>query len=146
MLRQYGTEGRWPSHFQDIRRTQEELNRLFGGLRLSLRAEFPPVNVWAGPDGSIVTAEVAGVNPDELDITVHQDTVTISGKREPELPGDDALVLRQERAYGAFVRTLMLPFHVDTNKVSARFERGVLFLELPRPEQDKPRHIKIAHS
>jgi len=55
-------------------------------------------------------------------------------------------VHRQERATGAFARTVVLPFRLDADKVSARFERGVLALSLPRPETDKPRQIKIASS
>jgi HSP20 family protein len=60
--------------------------------------------------------------------------------------GEDAIVHRQERATGAFARTVVLPFRLDADKVSARFERGVLALSLPRPETDKPRQIKIASS
>lgn len=149
-MREYAAEGRWPGMLREMRRTQEEMNRLFGGLRfppsLSLRTEFPPINLWAGADGAIVTAEVPGVNPDQIDVTVHQDTVTLHGKRDPEVIDENAIVHRQERQHGAFTRTVMLPFRVDANKVSARFDRGVLTLELPRPEMDKPRHIKVAHA
>jgi HSP20 family protein len=135
---------------REMRRTQEEMNRILSGLRfplgLSFRSEFPPVNVWAGPDGAIVTAEVPGVGADQIDVTVHQDTVTLRGKRDPAAMAEDAVVHRQERPRGLFARTVMLPFRVDADKVSARFERGILTLDLPRPESDKPRHIKVAHS
>ena len=137
---------RLPDLFRDMRRTQGEINRLFGGLRLAMRSEFPAVNIWANADGAIVTAQVPGVIPDQLDVTVHQDTVTLRGKREPEPLGEDAVVQRQERPLGPFTRTLVLPFRVDADRVSARFERGVLTLDLPRPESDKPRHVKITHS
>jgi HSP20 family protein len=126
-----------------MRRTQEEMNRLFGGLRFDLRAEFPPLNLWAGPDGAIITAEVPGISPDQIEITVYHNTVTLRGKREPEPMDEEATVLRRERPQGAFGRTVVLPFRVDAEQVSARFENGVLRLQLPRPAADKPRQIKV---
>jgi HSP20 family protein len=146
MQRDYAAASRGPDVFREMRRAQEEMNRLFAGLRFAARAEFPPINVWAGPDGAIVTAEIPGVSPDQIDVTVHQDTVTLRGKRDPENVDKDAVVHRQERAYGAFARTIVLPFRADADKVSARFDRGVLTLELPRPAADKPRQIEIAHA
>jgi HSP20 family protein len=146
MLGQYALERRWPDLLRDVRRTQEEMNRLFGGFRLATSSEFPPVNVWAGPDGAVVAAEVPGVSPDELDITVHQDTVTLRGKREPEVMGDDMVAHRRERPHGSFTRTIVLPFRVDADKVAARFDRGLLTLELPRPAADKPRQVKVARA
>jgi HSP20 family protein len=164
MLREYMAPGRWPTGFRDVRlpevlrdvrvpdvlrdmrRAQEEMNRLFGGLRFVLRSEFPAVNLWTSPDGVIVTAQVPGVSPDQLDVTVHQDTVTLRGKREPETFEGEVVWHRQERPLGPFSRTLVLPFRVDADRVSARFERGVLILELPRPASDKPRQVKIAHA
>jgi HSP20 family protein len=146
MLGQFVPDRRWPDLLRDVRRTQEEMNRLFGGLRLATTSEFPPVNVWAGADGAVIAAEVPGVSPDQLDITVHQDTVTLRGKRDPEIMGDDMIAHRQERAHGSFARTVVLPFRVDADKVAARFERGLLTLELPRPAADKPRQVKVARA
>jgi HSP20 family protein len=145
MLRDYVMERRWPDLYREMRRTQEEMNRLFGGLRLAVRAEFPPVNLWAGPDGALVTVEVPGVSPEEIEITVHQDTMTLRGKREPEIL-EDAVEHRRERMHGAFQRSIVLPFRVDADGVSARFDRGVVTLELPRPAADKPRQVKVARA
>ena len=143
MLTDFAVGGRWPDIARDMRRLQDEMNRVFGGFRAAIPGEYPPINVWAGADGAIVTAEIPGIVPDQLDITVHQDTVTLRGKREAAVPAKDAAVHREERATGAFARTLVLPFRVDSEMVSARFERGILILELPRPPADKPRQIKI---
>jgi HSP20 family protein len=104
------------------------------------------VNLWTGPEGAIVAAQVPGVNPEELDITIRRDTVTLRGNRKPEAVEDGAVVQRQERMHGAFARNIVLPFRVDADKASAKFERGVLTLTLPRPEDDKPRQIKVARS
>ena len=146
MQRDYAAASRWPDIFRDIRRTQDEINNLFGGLRLVPRAEFPPINLWAGSDGAVVAAEMPGVNPEQIDIAVHQDTLTIKGKREPEKVEGEAVAQRQERAQGSFARTVILPFRVDAERVSARFDRGVLRLELPRPDADKPHQIKVARA
>jgi HSP20 family protein len=150
MLRDYRSEARWPGSPGNLYGGQRDWSRLLsrafaGGLQYGLQVEFPPVNVWASQDGAIVMAELPGVSADQLDISVHQNTVTLRGKREPEALGDEARVIRRERIYGSFSRAVVLPFRVDAERISANLERGVLRLELPRPEDDKPRHIKIAH-
>jgi HSP20 family protein len=94
----------------------------------------------------MITAQVPGVQPDQLDVTVHQDTVTLRGRRDPEPIEGEVIVHRRERPYEAFTRTFILPFRVDAERVSTRFNRGILTLELPRPESDKPRHVKITHA
>lgn len=139
MLRYPRSEGRWADLFGGLYGSQR------GGLQYGLQVEFPPVNVWSNQDGAIVTAELPGVPADQLDISVHQNTVTLRGKREPEVMGDDVRTIRRERIYGSFSRVVILPYRVDAEKISANLERGVLRVDLPRPEDDKPRHIKIAH-
>jgi len=137
---------RWFDPMQQLRKAQEDINRLFGGMRVPLAGEFPLVNVWAGPEGAIVTAQVPGVNPDDLDIAVHEDTVTLSGKRELNGVPQDAVVHRRERTQGAFSRAFVLPFRLDADKAAASFKLGVLTLNLARPDADKPRQIKVARA
>ena len=69
----------------------------------------------------------------------------LRGTRKGE-PTEDTVVLRQERVTGPFARNIVLPFPVDSDKASARFERGVGTLTLPRPEEDKPHRISIARA
>jgi len=146
MLETYSSTGRRLDPVREMRRAQSDLNRFFGGLRFFPRPEFPLVNLWASTDGVIVTAEVPGVSPDDLDVAVHQNTVALRGTRNPEPLGEGVTVQRQERSKGQFSRNVVLPFRVDAERVSARFDRGVLTLELPRPEADKPHHIKVARA
>lgn len=146
MLIEFPAAQPWPALYQQMRQAQEGFNEMFERAGLSAGDEFPPVNLWAGRDGAILTAEIPGVEPDQLDVTVHQDTLVLRGKRDPELAGDDVVAHRRERDYGPFSRTFVLPFRVDADKVSARFDRGVLVLELPRPEADKPRQIRVARA
>jgi HSP20 family protein len=142
MLSQYD---RWPDLFGQMHRTQSELNRMFG-LGLVAGIDYPAVSVWAGSDGMIVAAQLPGIDPDQLEVTVHQDTLTLKGTRAMEEIDGEAVCHRRERVHGAFKRDLVLPLRVDADKVSARYEQGVLRLELPRPAEDKPRHLKIARS
>ena len=149
MLTEQTAGRRWTVLLRDMHRAQEEMNRLFGGIGLAARTEFPPMDIWAGTEGAVLVALIPGVSPDALDITVHQDTVTLRGKREPETPettDEDAAVLRQERVYGPFARTAVLPFNLDAENVSAQFSRGVLTLTLPRPASEKPRKVQVART
>jgi HSP20 family protein len=144
MLREMPPAGGRIDPVRQMQRTQADLNRLFSGLRFA--AEFPPLNLWTSPDGAILAAEVPGVAPEDLDVTIRRDTVILRGTR-PSLPTDDGPVLhRLERTLGPFARTVVLPFRVDVDSASASFERGVLTLTLPRPHDDKPRQIKVARS
>jgi len=105
--------------------------------------EFPAVNIWTGADEVLVTAEIPGVNPDTIEVTVKDETVTLRGSRDhDELKEGDAY-LRHERGAGSFVRSFALPFRVEADKVKAQYRRGVLELTLPRAEADKPKRIAV---
>ncbi|MBW8269622.1 Hsp20/alpha crystallin family protein [Caldovatus aquaticus] len=142
----YTTPGSgWLDPLREMERMRQEMDRLFGELMPTLRREFPPMNIWAGENGVVVTAQVPGVRPDDLEITVHENTLTLKGRREPDpqAAAPDVAYHRQERSYGSFARTVALPFRVDPEKVNARFDNGILTVELPRPEADKPRRIQV---
>jgi HSP20 family protein len=127
-------------------RLRREMNRLFegtwnGGVRTA--PSYPAMNVWASEDGLVVTAEVPGVSIDDLEINVVNETLTLTGTREPEDVGQESRYHRQERGYGRFTRTVQLPFRVDSSKVDATLTHGVLRIELPRVEEEKPRKITV---
>ena len=136
----------WGEPLAPLRRIQEEINRAFGEQRWAPSAEFPSINIWRGPEGIIVTAEIPGVSLDAVDLTVHQNTLTIKGRREPEAKEPEAGFHRRERTFGPFSRTIALPFNVDPEQVKAAAQNGILTVDLPRPESDKPRKIKISQS
>ena len=87
-----------------------------------------------------------GVRPEDLDIDVTGDAVSISGVRKLDEVAQEAQYHRRERNYGSFSRTVQLPFMVDTNKVEASFKNGVLLITLPRAEADKPKRIPVKSS
>ena len=121
------------------------MNRRFSDFAapFARATEFPAVNLWSDGNEAVVTAELPGIDPGAVDISVVGRTLTIKGGRKPDVTGDEGSYHRQERWSGSFTRTLELPFQIDPNKFEARFSKGVLEIKLPRAEADKPRKITI---
>jgi len=126
---------------------RREVDRLFRDWPLTAgrraTASFPAMNVWADENKAMVTAELPGVSPDDIDISVQDDTLTLRGTRQPEELDEGTNYHRRERRFGDFTRTLRLPFQVSGDGVDAAFSRGVLSISLPRAEADKPRKITV---
>ncbi|MDT8271740.1 MAG: Hsp20/alpha crystallin family protein [Desulfomonilia bacterium] len=91
----------------------------------------------------IITSEIPGIDPADLDLSVTGDTLTIKGIRKPLVLGEGETWHRRERGYGNFFRTVQLPYTVDGNKIDAQYTQGVLRIVLPRAEADKPRKISV---
>lgn len=121
----------------------DRMQRLFRDLAVPAAAEFPAVNVWVTGDDAEVTVELPGVDPKDVDISVVGKTLTLKGSRNPEEAKDEESYHRRERWSGAFNRAVDLPFLINTNKVEARFSKGILTIALPRAEEDKPRKITV---
>jgi HSP20 family protein len=128
--------------FAVMRRLQDEVDRAFGPPARAAGG-FPAVNLWQGTDSAALTAALPGVDPADIDISVKEDVVTISGERKPPATDEQTVWHRRERAYGRFSRAIPLPFRVDADRVEARMQDGVLQVELHRPEADKPRRVQI---
>ena len=137
---------RRPSVWNEMDRLWREMNQLYNtnySGRFRPAPSFPAMNVWTAEAGLVVTAEIPGANIDDLDISVVNDTLTLSGQREPEEVGEDVRYHRRERGYGKFTRTIQLPYPVDADKVEATFKNGVLHVSLPRTEKDQPKKIAV---
>lgn len=137
---------RQPSIWREMDRLQREMNRLFeSSLGESARRapRFPAMNVWASDEEQVVTAEVPGMNPKDINVNVSGDMMTIEGVRQAEEYLEDVRYHRRERGTGDFKRTIQLPFPVDADKVEAKFKNGVITIRLPRAEADKPKRITI---
>jgi len=127
-------------------RLQQDMNQLFGDLsvnRMRKAPSFPAINIWAAEDSAKITAEIPGVSKDDLEINVTGDTLTLCGIRDKDDLPEGARYHRQERRFGEFSRSIKLPYTVDTNKVKAVFKNGVLSIELPRVEAEKPKKITV---
>jgi len=105
--------------------------------------EYPAVNIWDKKGSAVITAELPGIDPEKLDISVSGDTVTISGAANQETLAANEIYLRQERGVGSFKRNIQLPFQIDAQAVEARYEKGILAIVLPRVKEDLPKKIKI---
>jgi HSP20 family protein len=129
--------------FAEMRRMQSEMNRLFSGVGFATTRDFPPINIWLRDNSVIVTAELSGVSRDDVRLNLQDDVLTLEGKREPRHQQEDGNWQRRERSYGSFSRAVQLPFRIDPDKVQARFNNGVLEVELERLEDDRPKEIEI---
>ena len=133
---------------REFDRLWHEMDRLFTNwpvqsvLRWNGEHSYPATNVWTNEDGAVVSAELPGVVPEDIDISVVNDTLTISGARKPE-EAEGATYTRRERGHGEFTRTFQLPFLVQGDRVKATFDNGVLHITLPRAEEDKPKRIEV---
>ena len=129
--------------FAELRRMQSEMNRVFSGFNATAARDFPPINIWLGDNSVVVTAELPGVTRDDVNLSLEEDVLTLAGKREPKVQEQNVNWQRRERAYGTFSRAVQLPFRVDPDKVQARFNNGILEIELQRLEADRPKKIEI---
>ena len=140
----------WPrsawSIFDELESLQESMNRALRGEREARGRSgerYPLLNVWTSVDGLMVEADMPGVDPNEVDVSVMGDQLTISGKVNAMPHAENVVVHRRERPHGDFSRSLKLPFRVDNQNVSAQFQNGILRVKLPRSEAEKPRKITV---
>jgi HSP20 family protein len=143
------TLNRW-SPFEEALSLRDAMSRLFedsfvspaavGGRAGSIGVEM---NVYENEHGFAVEASVPGLKPEDLDITLQDNVLTISGEFHEEKPAENATVHRVERRFGRFSRSVALPTMVKPDAISANLENGILRLEIPKAEEVKPRKISI---
>jgi HSP20 family protein len=121
----------------------ESVNRALTGWNAPTSIEFPAVNVWVAENNAVVTSELPGVEPEDIDISVAGKTLTIRGSRKSEELKEGESFHRRERWHGQFTKTLEMPFSIESGKVEAKFVKGVLNIALPRAEAEKPRKISV---
>jgi HSP20 family protein len=131
---------------------QNEMNRLFNtvfdappgnGTGGAMRRWMPAMDLVESGDHFVLRADLPGLSEEDVKIELEDTTLTISGERAAEHESNDEGYYRLERAFGAFSRTLQLPKGIDPEAVTAGFDRGVLEVRIPKPEQRKPRRIEI---
>ena len=134
------------SIFDELESLQADMNRAFAaGDRpwRRRRPRYPLLNVWSSEDGLVIDAEVPGVDPKDVDISVKGDELTLSGKVNTVGPPEGESVHRNERPSGEFARVLQLPFRADAGDVRASYKNGILRVTVPKTEEEKPRKIAI---
>ena len=141
---------RWDP-FQDLLSIQDEMNQLFTravGQRPSQgeggqRMWAPALDISERKDAYVVTVEIPGVKPEELDITLEDGLLTIQGERRFEQESGDQQWHRVERRYGGFRRSITLPSQVQPDQIEASFENGVLKVIVPKAEEARPKKITV---
>jgi HSP20 family protein len=130
---------------------QNEMNRLFNtvfdapspGNGGTMRRWMPAMDLVESGDHFVLRADLPGLSEEDVKIELEDTTLTISGERAAEHESKDEGYYRLERAFGSFSRTLQLPKGIDPEAVAASFDRGVLEVRIPKPEERKPRRIEI---
>lgn len=131
-------------------RLQREMDRFWSAFNWSGEQRpfqrtgvYPLMNVYDDGESFVVRAEVPGMDPKELDISVTGDTLTLHGERGASKLPEGASYHRRELSYGSFRRAMTLPEQVDSSKVAAHYRDGILEILLPRAEQAKQRKVEI---
>lgn len=127
--------------FWDPFKTFEEMERLMDSFFSSPKPTYPPIDMIDQTDRILIKAELPGVDKDSLDLTILDNTLTISG--EKKLPGENLSYVRHERPHGKFRRHIDLPYSVAADKVEAKYKDGILTVILPKAEEANPRKINI---
>jgi len=143
---------RWEP-LRELTSLQSEMNRLFntafdtpsGASGPVLRRWSPAMDLVESGDHFVLRADLPGMSEEDIQIELEDGTLTVSGERRDEHEERQEGFHRVERSFGAFSRSLTLPKGVDADAVSAKFDRGVLEIRIPKPEERKPRRISIAH-
>ncbi len=104
---------------------------------------YPSVDVSESEQAFHLHAELAGVKKEDIKISVHENVLTLSGQRESKHEETKNKVHRVERSYGSFVRNFTLPDNVDAQQVSANFQDGILDIDIPKSEEEKPKRIEV---
>ena len=139
----------WPV-FGRLTSLRDELDRLFEvpfeqlarGAQL-LSGWNPALDVYEDKDNVTVKAELPGMKREEIEVSLHDGALTISGERKSEHKHEDAEVYRSERFVGRFQRTVSLPSPVASDKVKAQYKDGILTVTLPKTEEAKPKQIDV---
>jgi HSP20 family protein len=142
----------WPT-FGRLFSLRDELDRLFEGPLEGLARSTqllgvwnPAVDLYEDKDNVTVKAELPGMKREEIEVSLHDGTLTISGERKGEEKVENADARRTERFVGRFHRTLTLPSTVKADQVNAQYKDGILTVTLPKAEEAKPRQIHVKAS
>jgi HSP20 family protein len=126
-----------------------DVDRLFdaffggGNTQAAARRWVPPMDLVEAEDHFLLKADLPGLSESDVSIEVQDGALTISGERTAEHESREQGWYRIERAFGSFNRSLTLPEGVDPDAISANFDRGVLEVKIPKPEERKPRRVQI---
>jgi HSP20 family protein len=142
----------WPA-FGRLSDLRDEIDRLFdaplsdlGRMPSVFGGWTPAIDVYEDKDHVTVKAELAGMKKEDIEVTLHEGTLSIAGERKTEKQVEEAGLYRSERFFGRFQRAVTLPSPVDGAKVKAEYKDGILTVTLPKTEEAKPKQIDVSVS
>ncbi len=138
---------RWEP-FRDVAALQSEMSRLMNGLfegptRAAAQSWVPPLDVWETENELVYAFDLPGIPEEKIEIEVADDTLTVSAEREKVSEESGDRFYRFERRYGTFSRAVGLPQGADESRIAASYADGVLEIRVPKPQEAKPRKIKL---
>jgi len=141
---------RRPSPFTDLVSLRDAMERLFderffrpAWLRNGEREAAPSLDLYTTPEAIVAKVALPGVKPEDVDVTIGDDLVTISGSFKEEKETTEAGYVHRELSHGSFSRTFALPTAVKADTATASFKDGLLTLTIPKTEEVKPKHVKV---
>jgi len=139
------------SSFGRLSSLHDEIDRLFEAPLAELARSSsllsgwtPAVDVYEQKENFVVKAELPGMRKENITVSLHDGSLSISGERQSETKHEDSEVFRAERYFGRFQRTVTLPAPVAADKVRAQYKDGVLTITLPKTEEAKPKQIDVS--
>jgi HSP20 family protein len=142
----------WPP-FGGLTNLRDEMDRLFAAplAQLTRNSQLlsgwtPALDIFEEKDHLIVKAELPGMKKEQIEVSLHHGSLSISGERKSEGNYGDADVYRAERFVGRFQRTVTLPVQVAGDKVKAQYKDGLLTITLPKTEEARPKQIEVNFS
>ncbi len=138
---------RWDP-FRELARVQEEMNRALGDERLQFRAGesvgwTPACDIYEDGEEIVVRAELAGVEPADVELRFENGVLTLKGERKLEKEARRENYHRLELSYGVFTRAFSMPATIDSDKIRAESKQGVLVIHLPKKPEAKPKSIQV---
>lgn len=136
---------------QEMDRLKRDIDRLFFKLWDDFRMEpvtsltrtAPFIDITEGKDSLTINAEIPGIDPDDIDVSIFDDTLTIKGEIKRESIRENESYYRRERSHGYFTRSLQLPCKILIEQVKASYKKGILSITLPKCKAEEPKAIKI---
>jgi len=139
----------WPT-FGRLTDLRDEIDRLFETPMAALAQTSqllsgwtPALDMFEDKDQLTVRVEIPGMKKEDIEVSLHEDNLSISGERKYEEKKEEAEVYRAERFFGRFQRTVSLPALVQSDKIKAQYKDGILTITLPKAEEAKPKHIDV---
>ncbi len=133
---------RWDP-FREMTQLQNRFDKLFEAVGGRQESWLPAVDVFDTKDAVVLKAELAGMDPADIQIEVEDNVLTIKGERRFEEKVDEERYYRVERRFGSFQRSLALPLGVKSDEIDASYDEGILTVTVPKAEQERPKRIEV---